>query len=294
MLLAFARPPRGGPCYRPRRVSARKPPTVSIRSVPPGEASSDADLVHARATDPDGSLVALDLHGRVCGSAAAVVREDALLLLDLHVEPDFRGRGVGRALLSAARAYGEARGSSALDVLAPADPSTLAFFLHAGLSLRTLVLGMTAQAPPKERASHLSLHAVRPGAPFSGWIAALDRETRGFARPRDWARWAAEGHVVSLKRGGRAVALGAWSAGPAGTALGPIAAKTPEAATDLLALLVPVAGNGRLTLAIPSDARALLAAAARFGFRAVSTRVLLAGGGRGDLRRYAGGGGLFF
>jgi hypothetical protein len=237
--------------------------------------------------------VAADPEGRVYGSAAVAVREDALLVLALEVSAAHRGKGVGHALLAAARAYGAARGARALEVLAPEDPSALSFFLGEGLSLRTLVLGMAGEAPAFQ-ASAASLHAVSPGAPLYGWIAALDRETRGFARPRDWARWAAEGHVVSQRRGGRTAAIGAWSTGPSGAALGPIAGRTPEAAAELLPLLVPLAGGRRLSLALPAEARTLLLAAASLGFRAVSTRVLLADRKRGDLRRYAGGGGRFF
>ena len=236
----------------------------------------------------------MDGEGRLCGTLAAAVREDALLVLALHVNADRRGQGVGRALLAAARAYGEARGGRALEVLAPPDPPALSFFFRAGLSVRTLVLGMTTAASPKAPASLASVDDVGPGAPFSGWIAALDRETRGFARPRDWARWASEGRVVSLKRGGRAAALGAWSAGASGPVLGPIAARTPEAAAELLAALVAAAPGPRLSLTLPAEARVLLLAARDLGFRATSTRVLLADERRGDLRRYAGGGGLLF
>jgi GNAT superfamily N-acetyltransferase len=276
---------------------------VSVRTARPGEAGKsppDAELAHARATDPDGAFVARLADGRVVGTASAAVREDVLILLDLEVEATHRGRGVGRTLLAAARAYGSARGARTLDVLAPDDPSTLAFFLGAGLSLRTLVVVMerVAEGRPvtpgsREGPRGPALFPVSPHAPLTGWIAALDRETRGFARPRDWGRLAAEGHVVSLKRGGRPVALGAWRERENGTALGPIAGKTPEAAAELLPLLLR-SGGRRLSLALPAEARVLLLAANGLGFRAVSTRALLSDRRRGDLRRYAGGGGRFF
>lgn len=286
-------------------MAAKKPLAVTVRTVRPGEAvppAGDADLAHARTTDPDGAFVARDAEGRVLGLASAAVREDALLLLALDVGAVHRGRGVGRALLAAVRAYGSARGAHALEVLAPDEPSALAFFLHAGLSLRTLVLGMEAAAGAAAPARSAALAPVAPGAPLSGWIAALDRETRGFARPRDWGRRAADGHVVSLKRGGRPVALGAWAGGTSetvkealkATALGPLAAKTPEAAADLLSLLAGRFPGTRLSLALPAEARVLLVAAGALGFRAVSTRVLLADRRRGDLRCYAGGGDRFF
>lgn len=285
-------------------MAAKNPLAVSVRTARPGEAVpplSDADLAHARTTDPDGAFVAEDAEGRVVGTAWAAVREDTLLLLALDVGAAYRGKGVGHTLLAAARAYGAARGARSLEVLSPNEPSSLAFFLQAGLSARALVLGMEAVAPgglgareAPARGGPLSL--VGPGAPLSGWIAALDRETRGFARPRDWGRRAADGHVVSLKRGGRPVALGAWHEEAKGTrtALGPIAAKTPEAAADLLLLLAARFPGKRLSLALPSEARTLLDAAGALGFRAVSTRALLTDRRRGDLRRYAGGGGRFF
>ena len=247
-----------------------------------------------RVTDPEGTLVAVDQEGRLAGSAAVAVREDALLLLALDVNAQHRRRGIGSALVAAARAYGAARGARALEVLAPLDPAPLVFFFRAGLSLRTLVLKMTAEVPGLAPGPGTSLSAVSPGASLYGWIAALDRETRGFARPRDWARWAEEGHVVSWKRRGRPVALGAWQPGPRGTALGPIASRVPEGAAEFLPLLASRAGGDRFSLELPAEARALLAAAASFGFQPVSTRVLLGDRRRGDLRRYAGGGGPIF
>ena len=238
--------------------------------------------------------MAVDQEGRLAGSAVAAVREDALLLLALDVNATHRGRGIGSALLAATRAYGAARRARSLEVLAPSDPSCLAFFFRAGLSLRTLVLEMTAEVSDLAPGPGASLHTVSPGASLYGWIAALDRETRGFARPRDWARWAQAGHVVSWKRGSRPVALGAWHRGSRGTALGPIAARSPEGAADFLPLLASRAGGKRFSLALPAEARALLVTAASLGFQPAATRVLLGERRRGDLRRYAGGGGLFF
>jgi GNAT superfamily N-acetyltransferase len=289
-------------------VAANTLPTVTIRTAGPEGAdlpTPDRDLAHARSTDPDGAFVAHDAEGRLLGSAWAAVREDTLLLLKLDVEAAHRGRGVGGALLAAARAYGAARGARSLEVVAPNEPAALAFFLRAGLSFRALVLGLETAAIAGERrdpARSPALAPVGPGAALSGWIAALDRETRGFARPRDWGRSVDEGRVVSLKRGGRPVSVGAWDEGTKGetreavtaAALGPLAAKTPEAAAEILLLLAARLSGKRLSLTRPSEAGTLLAAAAALGFRAVSTRTLLTDRRRGDLRRYAGGGGRFF
>ena len=280
-------------------MGAKNPLSVTIRAARPGEPVPplrDTDLAHARATDPDGAFFARDAEGRAVGSAWVGVREDTLLLLALDVVPPHRGKGIGRSLLAAARAYGVARGARVLEVLSPDEPSALAFFLGAGLSLRSLILGMEAASAPETKAQAAPLTPVGLGAPLSGWIAALDRETRGFARPRDWGRRALEGHVVSWKRGGRPVAVGAWyeEASGTGAALGPIAAKTEDAAADFLPLLAARSPGTRLSLQVPAEARRLLLAAGALGFRAVSTRALLTDRRRGDFRRYSGGGGRFF
>ncbi len=263
-----------------------------------------ADLSHALSTDPEGAFVARDKEGRVLGRASAAVRDETLLLLALDVLEGHRGHGAGRALVDAARAYGAARGARVLEVLAPDEPSALAFFLRAGLLVRSLVLDLQAVLPEtrgERRAAsganpgRASLAPVGLGVPLSGWVAALDRETRGFARPREWGRLVNEGHAFALRRGGRPVAIGGWRVGAHGeTALGPIAAKTPEAAADLLPLLAALPPGRRMTLALPSDARLLLVSAKALGFRTAATRVLLADIRQGDFRRYAGGGGHFF
>jgi GNAT superfamily N-acetyltransferase len=159
-------------------------------------------------TDPDGALVAATGDGRILGRAAAAVREDALLLARLEVDSAHRGRGVGRALLDAVRAYGAGRHARVLEALAPSGPEGVAFLLHAGLSLRTLVLSL-AGAPPAPAAEARALEPVGLGAPLSGWVADLDRETRGFARPAEWERAVAKGEVVALRRRGRPEAVGA-------------------------------------------------------------------------------------
>jgi hypothetical protein len=73
-----------------------------------------------------------------------------------------------------------------------------------------------------------------------------------------------------------------------------VAARVPEAAAEFLPLLASRAGGKRFSIALSGEARTLLDAAERLGFAPLSTRVLFGERRRGDLRRYAGGGGRFF
>lgn len=78
------------------------------------------EYVFARLADPTDDrmrgFVAVDADGRVVGLANVVVHPntwsdvDDGYLEDLAVHPDVRGRGVGRALLAAVVAHGEAHG----------------------------------------------------------------------------------------------------------------------------------------------------------------------------------------
>jgi GNAT superfamily N-acetyltransferase len=271
------------------------PPRSSAFSVRPARASEwprgarDAALL---ATDPDGVLVAVAPGGDILGRAASAVREDAVLLARLEVEPARRGRGVGRALLEAVRAYGALRRARALEALVPGGADGIAFLLAAGLSPRTLVLTLTGSAPGG--AAREALETVALGAALTGWVADLDRETRGFARTADWERAAAQSAVLSLKGRGRPEAVGALRRAGGTAWIGPLLGRSPDAAARLLVALASRAEAARVAVRLPAEASALLAAARRLGLGAVESAPLLSTRRRGDFRRLAGAPGALF
>lgn len=256
------------------------------------KAAPDAALL---ATDPEGALVAVAEAGGILGRASAAVREDALLLARLEVDPAHRGAGVGRALLEAVRAYGVARRARSLEALAP-SAAGVAFLLGAGLSVRTLVLSF-AGPPPRDAPAPDALEPVGLGAPLAGWVAALDRETRGFSRVAEWERAVLHGEVHALRRRGRPEAVGALRRAQATAFIGPVAGRGPEAAARLLLALLARArasGASRALVRVPAEASALLLAARRAGLSAGEGVPLLALRRRGDFRRLAGAPGPFF
>ena len=279
---------------RSARVSAPREPIpvrpAEERDLPRGE----AELCHALATDPDGLFAASDGSGPLLGLAAGVVRGDVLVLLHLDVAARARGRGAGHALFAAVRAYGASRGARHLEFLRPAEPETLGFLLSTGLAVRGLGLRLraslrgaaTAPAVPAE-----VLVPVAAGAPLAGWVADLDRETRGHARAADWSAWMQRGtEVLALRRRGRPEALGALFVAGGAARLGPVEARTPAAAAEMIPLLVAAArerGASSAALTLPDGARLPLAVAFRERFRLEAAFPLLASRPRGDFRRYA-------
>ncbi len=276
-------------------VSAKRPSPWAVRTARSGDWPKGAPDAALFATDPDGLFVATAPDGRVLGRAAAAVREDALLVARLEVEAEARLRGIGRALFEAAAAYGASRRARAIEALAGETPGGVAFLLKAGLAPRTLTLRL-AGAPPGD-APGPGLEPVTPGPALAGWVAALDREARGFSRTPEWERAALSGEVLALRRRGRPVAVGALRRAGRTAWIGPVVGTSPDAAARLfldLAARAGASGAGRIACRVPAESAALLSAARRAGLAAEDARPLLATRRRGDFRRLSGSPGPLF
>lgn len=223
------------------------------------------------------------------GRAVAALRGDVVQLLALEVSREARGRGLGRALYDAVRAYARGRGAKALEARAD-DASGLGFLLRRGLGLRTPLLVLEGALPAPPSRFTLSPQRLAPGPAFTGWVADLDRETRGFARTPEWNRWAREAEVWSLRSRGRPEAVAALRLEGETALAGPIAGRRPEQAAEAIPFLVgrgTVLGARRVRLVLPAEARAPLAAAFACGLRVAGSAFLLGSRARGDFRRYA-------
>ncbi len=267
--------------------------STAIRPGRPSEIAPDeTDLLHALTTDPDGLFVAAAPEGPPLGRAAGVARGETLQIVHLQVEPLSRGRGIGRDLFEAVRAYGASRGAHHVEVFAPAEPSAAGFLLRRGLPVRALVTKLQTSGGGAPERVPGELQPVPLGAGLTGWVADLDRATRGFARLPEWSRWIrAKEEVLALKRRGRPEGIGALIRRQGAGLIGPVSALSPGAAADLLGLMTGRARAAKLSpiaLAVPAEARSLLLAAFSLGYRASGLFLLFGGSRSGDLRRYAG------
>lgn len=172
-------------------------------------------------SDPDGCWVAQD-GSRVLGFATSMVRERLWVLATFAVRPGEQGRGVGRAILDRALAYGAGCDRGMLS--ASEDPAALRRYHLAGFRLHPQMLFHGEV----DRAALPAVHGVREGTPDDlEWMDGLDRDLRGGPHGRDHASLAAMAAlVVAADRSGYAYA--STSASYA------VAARDEETATRLL------------------------------------------------------------
>jgi ribosomal protein S18 acetylase RimI-like enzyme len=111
-----------------------------------------ASFLVSQMSDPDVAVLVADVRGDVIGYAYAAVegfdymalRGPAGVLHDIVVEPEHRGRGVGRRLLRAALAFLQARGAPRV-VLSTAERNGAAHRLFASAGFRRTMVEMTRE-----------------------------------------------------------------------------------------------------------------------------------------------------
>jgi len=128
--------------FDPQRFLAARPET------PAGYAS----FISTQLEDSDKSVLVADDNGDVIGYAYAAVegydymalRGPAGVLHDVIVDPEHRGRGVGRLLIDAVLAFFRSRGVPRV-VLATAEQNETAQRLFAGMGFRRTMIEMTRE-----------------------------------------------------------------------------------------------------------------------------------------------------
>lgn len=118
----------------------------------PGTPEGYASFIGAQLEDPDAAVFVADDGGEVIGYAYAAVegydymalRGPAGVLHDVIVDPEHRGRGVGRLLLEAAMAFFRSRGVPRV-VLWTAERNEAAQRLFAGVGFRRTMIEMTRE-----------------------------------------------------------------------------------------------------------------------------------------------------
>jgi len=233
----------------------------------PADAPVSSDARAGLASDPDGYFCAVE-DGQICGMVSALVRGRVWYLSMFFVLPGHQGRGLGRALLERALAYGEARGAEIRCTWATLDPRAQARYVMAGMAPRwpiyrvdgdaAAVARLTARAGlgPRERAQPCD----------HGTAEKLTAEVFGGSRDDDLAYWRSDGDAaVAIERAGELTAF----AYRRGERIGPAAGRDETALVQAVAAAAAagVGGGGSVTARVPGACASLLEAMVRSGFR---------------------------
>jgi GNAT superfamily N-acetyltransferase len=150
--------------------------------VPPRTPGSIEDarrrMAYLRSTDPGGSWVA-ESDGEIVGVAQAHLRGDTWVLATLGVVPHRQDRGLGRALLDRALAYGDPESPGA--IFSSPDPRAVYRYVRAGFTLHPAA---TAHGPVRRPVARQP--GVRDGSLDDlGIVDGVDAEVRGSVRRSD-------------------------------------------------------------------------------------------------------------
>jgi GNAT superfamily N-acetyltransferase len=219
------------------------------------------------ASDPDGYFCAVE-EGRIRGMVSALVRGRLWYLSMFFVLPGDQSRGLGRALLERALAYGEARRTEVRCTQATLDPRAQARYVMAGMAPRWPIYRLDGDAAAVARLlARVGLDRRARAIPCpSGTAEKLTAEAFGYDRAADLAHCRGDGGTaVAIERGSEASAF----AYRRGQRIGPAAGRDEAALLQAVAAAAAdgTRGGATVNLRVPGACASLLEALVSGGFR---------------------------
>jgi GNAT superfamily N-acetyltransferase len=242
----------------------------------PADAPVASDARAGLASDPDGYFCAVE-DGRIRGMVSALVRGPVWYLSMFFVLPGDQGRGLGRALLERALAYGEARGVEVRGTLATLDPRAQARYVMAGMAPRWPIYRLDGDVAAVARLkARVGLDPRARELPCDpGAAEKLTAEVFGHGRADDLAHCRSDGGAaVAIERGGEVAAF----AYRRGQRIGPAAGRDETALLQAVAAAASsrADGAGSVTMRVPGACASLLQTLVGSGFRIGSPTLFMA------------------
>jgi GNAT superfamily N-acetyltransferase len=252
------------------RVHVASSGDLAMRRGRPGRQADEPVSTDARAglaSDPDGYFCAVE-EGRIRGMVSALVRGRVWYLSMFFVLPGDQGRGLGRALLERALAYGETRRAEVRCTWATLDPRAQARYVMAGMAPRWPIYPLEADAAAvarlEARAGLDTRARERPCDPSTA--EKLTAEVFGDGRADDLAHWRSDGGAaVAIERNGEIAAF----AYRRGHRIGPGAGRDETALLQAVASAAAAGAGagGTVTMRVPGACASLLGVLVGCGFR---------------------------
>lgn len=235
-----------------------------------------SDARRGLTSDPDGYFCAVE-EGRIRGMVSALVRGPLWYLSMFFILPGAQGRGLGRALLEQALAYGEARRAQVRFTWATLDPRAQTRYVMAGMAPRWPIYRLDGDAAAVTRLEARVGLGPREGELPCDPAAAeqLVAEVLGHDRAEDLAHWRGDGGAsVAIEHGGEIVAF----AYRRGERIGPAAGRDETALLRAVAAAVVAgASSGKgVTMRVPGACASLLQTLVGCGFRIGSPSLFMA------------------
>ena len=233
----------------------------------PADEPVSTDARAGLASDPDGYFCAVEA-GRIRGMVSALVRGRVWYLSMFFVLPGDQGRGLGRALLERALAYGQAREAEVRCTWATLDPRAQARYVMAGMAPRWPIYRLDADAAAVARLkARVGLDPRERKLPCDpGTAEKLTAEVFGHDRASDLAHWRGDGGVaVAIERGGELAAF----AYRRGERIGPAAGRDETALLQAVAAASAAGASdgGSVMVRVPGACASLLETLVGSGFR---------------------------
>lgn len=231
--------------------------------------------------------------GTPIGIALARDLEMERFVADLHVEPGFRGDGIGARLLTAAIADADDRALVA--TCDPNDGAAVALLATRGMAVRETVLRASGAIPKDDDLLGLAAGDYRFGTErldpetHAFVLSQLDRETRGTARESEhrYLCAVATGMVFSIDDEAVGYAY-LWPSGQIGPVAVASAAYLAQIFAYAMATLRREHGAAWCTAAIPATNLRALRTALRAGLRLDPGFALVGDGRPAETARYVG------
>ncbi|HVR74089.1 MAG TPA: GNAT family N-acetyltransferase [Planctomycetota bacterium] len=226
-----------------------------------------ADWERILALDPSGSFAA-EVEGRLLGTTTTLLHEGGVAWIGMVlVHPDWRKRGIGKALLVRALARLEAVGAACIKL----DATPAGKPLYDGLGFRVQWTLSRWERGPASLLQGLVGKRVRAMEPCDREaVAALDRAAFGVSRGPLFLELERRGNRMLVHESdGGVTGFGMVRAGARAAQLGPVVARTAEAGRALVTELLSKRASERVFWDIPDPNLDAVLIAKALGFHPV-------------------------